>query len=79
MDRDDKFFNVFTGWFDSDLINRDNPQAVEDAAASCAADLVRNLPDIQATITRLSEMLDNWTPALVLRFIQQPQVEWMED
>jgi len=53
MDMEDKIFNVFSGWFDSDLVNVDNPQEVEEAASSCAADLVRNIPDISATVEML--------------------------
>lgn len=79
MSLDDTIFNVFSGWFDSDLINIENPQEVESAALACADDLFHRLPDVQATITRLTEMLDHWTPALVLRFIQHTQVDWMED
>lgn len=76
---EDKIFNVFSAWFDSDLVNVDSPQEVEDAAASCAADLVRNLPDIEAVITRLTEMQSNWTPDLVLRFISAGQIDWLYD
>lgn len=79
MTRDEIIFNVFTGWFNSDLVDVDNPQEVEVAAASCAADLVRNLPDTQATITRLTEMLDHWTPALVLQFIHATDLDWLYD
>ena len=79
MDIEDKIFNVFSGWFNSDLVNIDNPQEVEDAAGSCAADLVRNICDISAVISRLSDMLNNWTPALVLKFINATLVEWLYD
>ncbi len=79
MNMEEKIFNVFSGWFNSDLINIENPQEVEDAASSCAADLARDIPDIEAVITRLNEMLDNWTPALVLRFINVTLVDWLYD
>ncbi len=79
MNMEDKIFNVFSGWFNSDLINIENPQEVEDAAGSCAADLVRNIPDTEAVIVRLTEMLNNWTSALVLRFINVTLVDWLYD
>jgi len=79
MGTEDKIFNVFSGWFNSDLVNIDNPQEVEDAAGSCAADLARNIPDTSAVIMRLSDMLNNWTPALVLKFINVTLVEWLYD
>ena len=50
MNIEDKFFHVFSGWFDADLVNIDNPQEVEDTAASCAADLVRNISDIEKVL-----------------------------
>lgn len=76
---EDSILNVFSGWFDSDLVNVDNPQEVEDAAYSCAADLVRNIPDIGAVITRLTAMQDAWTPAIIGRFINAGLIDWLYD
>ncbi len=79
MDMEDKIFNVFSGWFDSDLVNVDNPQEVEEAASSCAADLVRNIPDISATVEMLSDMRDAWTPAIIGKFMNAGLIDWLYD
>lgn len=79
MTTEDKFFNVFSGWFNADLVNIDNPAEVEDTADSCAADLVRNIPDTDAVIVMLSGMLDAWTPAIIGRFINAGLIDWLYD
>jgi len=79
MNMEDKIFNVFSGWFNVDLVDITSPQEVEDAAGSCAADLVRNIPNIDGVINRLTEMLNNWTPDLVLRFMNVTLVDWLFD
>ncbi len=79
MNMEDKFFNVFSGWFNADLVNIDDPQEVADTADSCAADLVRDIPDIDAVIAMLSGMLDAWTPAIIGRFINAGLIDWLYD
>ena len=79
MNMEDKFFNVFSGWFNADLVNVDDPQEVEDTADSCAADLVRNIPDIDATIVMLTNMLDDLTPALIGKFMNAGLIDWLWD
>ncbi len=79
MNMEDNFFNVFSGWFNADLVNIDDPQAVEDTADSCAADLVRNIPNIDAVIALLSGMLDAWTPAIIGKFMNAGLIDWLWD
>lgn len=44
MGTEARMFNTFTAWFDSDLINVDDPQAVEDAMGAWANDLISSIP-----------------------------------
>ena len=79
MGTEDKIFNVFSGWFNSDLVTIENPQEVQEAASSCAVDLVRNIPDIGATVGMLSDMLDAWTPAIIGKFMNAGLIDWLYD
>lgn len=79
MDVEAIIFNTFTAWFDSDLIDVDDPQAVQDATGAWANDLIRSIPDVGAVIAVLSGLRDAWTPAAVGRFIRATHVDWLAD
>lgn len=79
MGTEARMFNTFTAWFDSDLINVDDPQAVEGAMGAWANDLISSIPDVGAVIATLSGMRDAWTPAAVGRFIRATHVDWLAD
>lgn len=58
MDTEAHIFNTFTAWFDADLLDIDDPQAVQDATGAWANDLIHRVPDVGAVIAALSGMLD---------------------
>jgi len=76
---DPAFLNIFGAWFNVDLIDLRDSQAVEDAARACAVDFRTNLPASEQLITQLTKVLETWDPKTVMEFIDATDVDWFFD
>jgi hypothetical protein len=73
---DPAFLNIFGAWFNVDLIDLGDSQAVEDAARACAVDFRTNLSASEQLITQLTNVLETWDTKTVMEFIHATDVDW---
>ena|SRR5262245_25586536 len=73
---DPAFLNIFGAWFNVDLIDLSDSQAVEDAARACAVDFRTNLAASEQLITQLTKVLETWDTKSVMEFIHATDVDW---
>ena len=76
---DPVFFNVFGAWFNSDLIDLSNTEAIRDATNACVCDAVRQISDLDTLISGLSAILERWNHRDVLQFINATDTDWLFD
>jgi hypothetical protein len=76
---DPVFLNVFCAWFNCDLIDLSNPEAIRDATTACVCDAVRQVSDLDALISGLSAILERWNHHNALQFINATNTDWSFD
>lgn len=79
LDLDQNFFHIFGTWFNSDVIDLDNSQEVENAARACAGDLKRSHFNLENLIAQLTKALDTWEPQTIIKVINATDVDWYSD
>ena len=78
MKIDKLFFASFGGCFDADVIDWKNPKYFEQMQYSCANGVIRGVKDLDTLIAQLTEVLEKWTPELVMPFIDSTNFNWYD-
>jgi hypothetical protein len=76
---DPVFFVVFDAWFNCDVIDLSNADAIRDATNACACDAIGQISDLDTLISGLSAVLGRWNHHDVLQFINATDTDWLFD
>ena len=69
----------FTAWFNSDLVNIDSEESIDDAIGGAAADLYRIEKDPSPIVNYIHKLLANWNDQLTLEFDHAALQVWFDE
>ncbi len=75
----DLLLRNFTAWFNSDLVNIDSEESIDDAIGGAAADLYRAAKDASPVVSYIRKLLENWTDQLTLEFDHAALQVWFDE
>ena len=74
----DRNFGVAFGYFDPDVVDWDNPNYFREVTPHLVVPIFRLVKDIDLLLEELTEILDKWTPELIMKFVNSTGMLWYD-
>jgi hypothetical protein len=74
----DRNFGLAFSRFNSDVVDWSNPHYFREVTPYLVSDIAKYVKDLNLLIIELTQILDEWTPDLILKFVNSTDIDWYD-
>ena len=74
----DRNLSVAFSNFDHDVVDWNNPNYFKEITPLLTVDIFRLVKDVDLLLEELTEILDKWTPELIMKFVNSTGILWYD-